>query len=63
MKATLSEKEAMLSLINSLQKSMETSWSYGEHNEWVCWARKMRDTINTATPCLKQLIDNAEIIE
>lgn len=52
---TITERLVIKELVESLNKSTETSWTSGYLNDWIDWAKKMKAVIQTSTPILEKL--------
>ena len=49
------ERIVLKELTKSLVESTETSWDYGDVEQWAKFARRMRDVIETVTPVMEKL--------
>ena len=50
------EKAVLITAIGNLENSAQTSWTRGELEQWVEWARRMRDTIMNNTSIIKSML-------
>ena len=50
------EKAILKTTIENLENSAQTSWTRGELQEWVEWARRMRDTIMNNTSIINSML-------
>lgn len=50
------EKAVLTTAVRNLENSAQTSWTRGELEEWVEWARRMRDTIMNNTSIIKSML-------
>ena len=49
--------------ISTLEKSKNTEWSSGTFEDWAQYARKMKQTISSNIPILKECVSALEVYE
>lgn len=50
------ERNILKTIKQNLIDASNTSWTSGDHDQWVIWARKMKNTINSETAILETLL-------
>ena len=60
---TKQEIASLRVIIKNLKDSAKTGWIDGDFQQWVAWAKIMRNTISTSSDLIEAIIDSTDLDE